>query len=444
MVHIPPHQRHRRQVNTVAPTGAGISGAKTVDGTFVGTGSTLAFDSSATPGTGGNDDGSKFTISTEKPISTSPPTSTPVSASSSPTPSSATSSSDIPIGTVIGACIGAFIGAIVIICIGVWFYRKADPKKKRRGPQRDAQGRAWNKLSEGEDTWEGKRRGMEMAQQPPRVAPDSADYQKDSMETMFKKTSPSIRTEYTIKTDFDHPPFNLNLDNHPFATYHPNLAKELANAPTEEDPRPHFMNIERAQSGHTWDGDAATAHESFLSLNSAKRVSGSMSPSLDMAIPTPPATSHGIHRWESAEVLNFEPQAAEIIQPPPPVAAPNDKTTHNPFLQRRKSEHNPFFGAHSFDNPTPSSRTPSTKGKQRELTPASKNPFADENMSHTKVDSLSSVTSNDRAIQSLLAALDATPGADSDPRHPSVQSAISAYSTADDVTGSFPLPPGAK
>ncbi|KAG7096521.1 hypothetical protein E1B28_003950 [Marasmius oreades] len=442
MVHIPQH--HRRQVDTSQPTGVGLTGAKTVD-TSVGTGSTLALDSSAPTEAAGEKGPPTWVIATSTAAFTPPPTSTADPVSSSTAPSSATSSSQIPIGTVIGACVGALIGAIVIICCGVWLYKKADPKKQRRGPQRDAQGRPWNKLDETPDTWEGKSRGMEMSQQAPRPL-DSEDHHNESIEKMFKKSSPSIRTEYTIKTDFDnHPPFNLNLDNHPFATYHPNLARELANAPVvEESPRPPFMNLERAQSGHTWDDDAGTAHDSFLSLNSAKRVSGAMSPSLDMAIPTPPATSYNIgHHWESAEVVDFDGQAAEIVQPPAPAVVPDDNFSHNPFMRtRRKSESNPFFNAQSYDG----SRTPSIKGKKRELTPptTSQNPFADENKRHVKVDSLSSVSSNDRAIQSLLAALDNTPGTSSDPRHPSVQSAISAYSaiTEDDVTGEFPLPPG--
>ncbi|KAL0562867.1 hypothetical protein V5O48_019211 [Marasmius crinis-equi] len=446
MVHIPAHRQHRRQGGLVeTPTGSGLGGVQTVQGSPTETDTTLAFDASATGRPEAGNAGPSFSLATT--LDSTTPTS---SASSTPTASaeSSATSSQIPLGTVIGACVGALAGAILIVCVGLWLFKRADPKKKkRRGPQRDAQGRppsSWNKLDD-EDTWEGKgtkARGMEMVDKSSHL-PISADYQKDSMEKMFKKSTPSIRTEYTIKTDLEHlPPFNINLDNHPFAQYHPNLAKELASAPAEPDPRPPFMNLERVQSGSQWDGDSVTVgHNSFLSLNSGKRVSGAMSPSLDMAIPTPPATSAGAsHRWESAEVLDFEGQAAEIVHPPPAVVARDGAKSNNPFLtERRKSDHNPFFGAQH------TSRTPSNKGKKREITPStateSTNPFADQNMTHVKVDSLSSVTSNDRAIQSLLAALDATPAID-DPRHPSMQSAVSAYST-EDVTGSFPLPPGA-
>ncbi|KAJ8085970.1 hypothetical protein PM082_004789 [Marasmius tenuissimus] len=448
MVHIPAHRQHRRQGGVTIPTGEGITGART-QAIETASDTTLAFDSDATGGPNAGNGLPTFSISTERPIATAPPTtsSSVVSKETSASSSSATSN-DIPMGTVIGACVGALVGAILIIWAGVWMYKKADPKKNRRGPARDAHGRtpsSWNKLDD-EDTWEGKApksRGVEMLQQP-NLPPSSTDDQNNSMEKMFKKSTPSIRTEYTIKTDLDHlPPFTLDLASHPFAQYHPNLAKELASAPVEDDPRPPFMNLERVQSGSQWGADDATVgHNSFLSLNSAKRVSGSMSPSVDMAIPTPPAMSaETSHRWESAEVLDFDGETAEIVHPPAAVIAPNDRQqSNNPFVvERRKSEHNPFFGAqHS------SPRTPSTKGKKREITPstASENPFSDVNTSHVKVDSISSVTSNDRAIQSLLAALDGGRSGDMDPRHPSMQSAISEY-TAEDVTGSFPLPPGA-
>lgn len=330
---------------------------------------------------------------------------------------------------MIGACVGALVGAIILISVGVWLYRRSDPRKKKRGPQRDANGRSgksWNQLGDDGDNWEGinKAKGLEMSEQKP---------EENTMDTMFRK-SPSVRTEYT-KTE-ELPSFNLT--SHPFAAYHPNLAKEMASTDSKPPAPPFLQQIE--SSPISWNTENV-ARDSFLSLNStSKRVSGSMSPSLDMAIPTPPINLME-HRWESAEVLNFDGQSAEIA------TAEQEMKSNNPFRGRRKSDHNPFFKAES------QFRSSSQKGKKREIVPSTttdneantENPFVN---SHVKVDSLSSVTSNDRAIQSLLAALDATPRGSSEEarlRVASMQSAQSATSmyTADemDVTDKFPLPP---
>jgi len=274
---------------------------------------------------------------------------------------------------------------------------------------------------------------------------------------MFKKSTPSV---YTAKTTSEELP-PLNFDSHPFAQYHPNLAKELAS--TEEPPVPAFMN--RTDSAAiSWDGDTIR-DSAYLSIRSNRRVSGAMSPSLGMAIPTPALTSSEPHLWESAEVHILEDQAAEVV---------NSK---NPFMnpiERRKSEHNPFFGASMPTHSAPALKV--NKGKGREITPhvpilTNKNPFADAvdeihleetptrpNFSHTAVSSVSSVSSNDRAIQSLIAALDTTPEevqARLKVAEPSLISdnADSLYTAADysseeeeedvedDVTESFPLPP---
>lgn len=218
----------------------------------------------------------------------------------------------------------------------------------------------------------------------------------------------------------------------------------------------------------------------FLSLTSpaasARNVNAAMQPSgsLEIARPTPALTSSVLHRWESAEVLHFE-QEAEIIDPshfgyPDPLSPPPE---------RRKSSNNPFFGArssmHSSHSRTPSLKSTSAvkppppamqdKGKQRAITPpspttpssASHNPFSDDiprfQPSHFAMDSTSSSASaqNERAIQSLIAALG--PGRDMTPQdvqdrlrvaslQPSFVSGASAY-TDDDVqtVSNFPLPP---
>ncbi|ESK89026.1 hypothetical protein Moror_13107 [Moniliophthora roreri MCA 2997] len=439
MVHLPARHHKRQQVDpTQAPTGDIFSGTRTLSDGSPPTGS-LILDSSANTGANGGVPTPAFSISTI----IAPPTSTaPIRETSTPTvspASSATSPNQIPLGTVIGACIGAFVGAVIVIWLGFWLYKRADPKKKQRGPQRDAQGRSgntWNKLDDEPDRWEGmnRSRGVEMSEQK------STDEHSMEKLTMFKKSTPSIRTEYTLKTE-ELPTFDLGP--HPFAQYHPNLAKEMASSSVDAPapPQPAFLNLKRVESSApSW--DAGTAHDSFLSLNSNKRVSGSMSPSVDMAIPTPPISSSEPHRWESAEVLNFDGQSAEIVHSP---TEPENLKSNNPFLhstERRKSLSNPFFNAQS------SSRSPSKKGKSRDITPSgSNNPFVDDNREvvsqHVKVESMDSVTSNDRAIQSLLAALDATIDPNERLRIASMQSASSAYTADEDVADRFPLPPGA-
>lgn len=250
--------------------------------------------------------------------------------------------------------------------------------------------------------------------------------------TMFKK-SPSVRTAYTHTTE-DPPQFDL--EPHPFSPYHPNLAKELASADVPEPVKPFAGRAEsEAVSWHS------TANESFLSLRSV-HMSGSMSPSLDMAIPTPPLTSSEPHRWESAEVVNFDGQQAEIIDP--------DKNPFTSPTERRRSFGNPFFNAQGPSVPV-RSKTPdvpriprSEKGKERAV-----DPFSDvhaEDVVHTRTSTTSSIE-NDQAIHSLIAALEGRDGI-SDPRLrvPSPEtslysSAISVYSGDGSVANSFPSPP---
>jgi hypothetical protein len=304
--------------------------------------------------------------------------------------------------------------------------------------------RDWNKLGDDDDKWE----GMHRAKGAGEIAP------MEKLE-MFKKSTPSV---YTTKTTSEELP-PLNFDSHPFSQYHPGLAKELASA--NEPPVPPHLN-KADSTAISWDGD--TVGGSYLSIRSNHRVSGAMSPSLDMAIPTPALTSSEPHRWESAEVLHLEGHTAEVVDP---------NNSKNPFvhpMERRKSEHNPFFGAS-----VPTSVPKVNKGKGREITPpqpiSTNNPFADATddiildktptrpyFSHTAVSSVSSVSSNDRAIQSLIAALDTTPEEIQERlkvAEPSIitDTADSIYTTADysseeedggedDVTESFPLPPG--
>lgn len=432
----PLNRQHKRE------PASGISeGAVTATGSATATALAVATDSpTAEAAPTLNTAGLGLSTPVETSVSTSSTSSSSPSSTSTLTSSaaSASASSSISLGTVIGACVGALAGALILILLGLWLYRRSDPSKRRRpsrAHQRDMAQRDWNKLGDDEDKWE----GMNKPKGGGEVAP------MEKLE-MFKKSTPSV---YTTKTTSEELP-PLNFDSHPFSQYHPGLAKELASA---DEP-----------SAAPYKTDSTDVGGSYLSIRSNHRVSGAMSPTVDMAIPTPALTSSELHRWESAEVLNLEGQTAEVVDP---------DDSKNPFvhyMERRKSEHNPFFGASM-----PTSVPKVNKGKGREITPpqpiSTNNPFADAtddplektptrpHFTHTAVSSVSSVSSNDRAIQSLIAALDTTPEEVQERlkvAEPSIISdaADSIYTTADysseeegddgedDVTESFPLPPG--
>ncbi|KAJ4476214.1 hypothetical protein J3R30DRAFT_3764173 [Lentinula aciculospora] len=421
---------------------SGITGALTATGATTGTVLAEATNSvsQGTPSLNGIATGAAAVSTTSSPsISTA--------AASSSSSSSSSGNSSISMSTVIGACVGALVGVLVLVLLALWLYKRTDPIKKRRPNTRAGPGLQpnWNKLGDDEDKWE----SMDKKTETIEIAP---------MEklTMFKKTTPSIRTAYTAKTE-ELPAFDFG--SHPFSQYHPNLAKELASA--DEPPVPPFTH-KTDSSAVSWDGDTIGG-ASFLSARS-KRVSGAMSPTIDIARPTPALTNSEPHRWESAEVINLEGHVAEIIDP---------QDIENPFehaIERRKSQHNPFFG--STSSSALIAKVNKGKGKAREIMPLPpipiSNPFADDGentektptrptFSHQVVGSMSSVTSNDRAIQSLIAALGTTPEevqARLKVAEPSLASdaADSIYTSAEynsededaeeDVTNSFPLPPG--
>ncbi|KAF5367469.1 hypothetical protein D9758_003781 [Tetrapyrgos nigripes] len=436
-----PSLRHRHVLRQLdndplgVPTAEGISTGALTAGTASGT--ALAFDTSAV--NNGVTQGPAATLTFSVPKTTST-TDAPSQSESDTASSSSSSSNQIPIGTVIGACVGAFIGAIILISFGIWMYRRSDAKHRRRSPTRSARkSDQWKRLGDNEDKWDGMPKTREISGGVS-VAP--ADPPAEPMEklTMFKK-SPSIRTNTTQAHTEEVLSNTYNFD-HPFAQYHPNLAQQLASTHEAEEPtvKP-FTN--RAEAVPSWDGDASM-QGSFLSLRS-NRLSGTMSPTFDMAIPTPPLTSSELHRWESAEVINFEGQSAEIVDP-------SNENSNNPFLHhteiRRKSVNNPFFGAQPDTRRASVSKGSRSRGITPGLvtTPPSDdiNPFSDDagqySKSHAGVDSMASNASNDRAIQSLLAALEVRP--EDMPRVASMQpSLLSAY-TEEDVTDAFPVPPG--
>lgn len=405
------------------------------------------------------------------------PTSTSAAPTSSdvPTTVAASSTKQISMKTVVATCVGAFAGATALIIFAFWMYRRYSRSLKQRSyasrgarngqnitDRRRSHTENWNRLEDQEDKWEKtyhapERQNSSGAEELTQVAP---------MEklTMFKKT-PSVRTAYTHKstegTDFSFPSS--------YADFDPKLAEALKSSDFDmPEPKP-FVKRQDSDPG------------SYLTMHS--RMSGAMSPTPNIAIPTPPPMFSDTHKWEQAEVVGYqihEAQSAEVVNP-----------FEDEEEERRRSHHNPFFGARDHNtltrgrsNSTSSARSRSrsrsrnrananaepvpplsvkAKGKQRmRYSTATEdttviNPFEDNNddgelprpvfMTHAAASSTSSMDNGDRerALQSLIAALDVPEDEVRDrlriaSMQPSVMSRASSIGVQD-VAAEFPLPP---
>jgi hypothetical protein len=328
----------------------------------------------------------------------------------------------------------------------VWLYRRYSKSlHKRRGPrgpvsytrnafaeQVRSRSEPWRKLEDGDDKWEGMYQTKEVDHLDS-VAP---------MEklTMFKK-SPSVRTAYTHKSEEP-----IAFDVQGFAPYHPDLAATLVSDKTTgiPVPRPFLGRVDPANP-ISWDGETL-GKDSVFSLRSNRMEGGAMSPTLNMAIPTPPATSSEPHLWQSAEVVVVDEQSTVI--------ADND----NPFGEgshRRQSFNNPFFKGQDVARSTSAGRTGFELSKEKGSL-ADDNPFSDDKelaspkpfARHVTNDSLASASNADRAMQNLIAALDLSEEEVQErlrvaSMQPSFISNASVYTNGEeeDVTQAFPLPP---
>ncbi len=381
----------------------------------------------------------------------SPPSSTP-----SPTASASTASSgsQLALGTVIAVSIGAFGGLGLLLYASWWWFSRSTSKARIRArngstadlrnargevDKRRIRGRSWNRLGDEEDTWKGGMPSPERKQSQAEI--DEKNF------PMFKKT-PSMRTVRTAKEleahGFDLPPFD-------FTNYHPKLAEELS----LQEPQKPFS---RQESGISWDGETV-GDDSFISLRSGGVDSGTMSPTIELAKMTSPATHNAIHTWHSAEVVTVD----EVDEPPYSTA-------------------NPFFNAQEISRATSKrnrSRSNSRSGRSRATSVSSRtshapshvtNPFADSEevaiptfRAHVQSDSIGSTSSggngfaSEHAMKSLIAALDLTQEeVEERLRVASMQpSTISRYSGISHITGmteeedlstlstlrTFPIPP---
>ncbi|KAH9481450.1 hypothetical protein JR316_0005976 [Psilocybe cubensis] len=389
--------------------------------------------------------------STSEPVPTAADAS---SGDSSPSSLSASAKPTIAMGTVIGSCVGAFVGASLLILIALWYYKRYSKSLKARvnargplshsrnlnaGEQRRSRLEPWNKLEDSDDKWEDMYQTKEM-KETEQVAP---------MEklTMFKKT-PSVRTAYTHKS--------TNIASFDFPQTYSDIGATQAQATPMPVPRPFLDRIDvNPEMTSSW--ETQTGNGSYLSVHS-QADGGRMSPTTAMAIPTPHPVASEAHKWESAEVVHYTD------------AAPIADAASDPEANNRRSIHNPFFNAQDTDF-QPRSRSNSvvksakSKGKEKmrysnvsTVSAAhSVNPFEDINtelpprptfVQHAATASSSSTESKERALQSLIAALDVSEDEVRDrlriaSMQPSVisQTSTAGYDEEADVTKEFPLPP---
>jgi len=290
----------------------------------------------------------------------------------------------------------------------------------------------WNKLGEKEvDVWEGmvpSPATRDVITFPPPTANPPTRGSEDKLGTMFK-SSTSLHSKETSSDGHDLG--DALAESAQFAKYHPHLAEELA-----KTVMPMRATMARQDTGPpiSWDGETIREDEAFVSLHSARidsshlsSASEAISPTIVRPKNTPTATSSEPHRWESAEVMHYYTSDHA-----------DENEAKNPFSdaesESRKSLNNPFFNA----------RDQLTMKKPS-------NPFADHPkrpFTHAPQDSntsMTSISSTDRAMQSLIAALDVTPEEIHErlrvaSMQPSIQSNNSTMED-DASVAEFPLPP---
>lgn len=303
------------------------------------------------------------------------PSGTPVvttSASITPPPAEPTASSEantvgasgknISLSTVVGSCVAAFVGAALLIAIGFYFYRRYSASLKEKGRRRplprsafsDNRGaggegrnsKTWDRLDSGEfeeDKWEGKESSPSAhnAAATSRKTPDHLTVPPLEKMDMFKK-SPSASSHHGSGSDDQHGGA-FEMQHHPYGQANSSNPPKMPEARDLLGREPQNA-LGQIDSGPPISWASSPSQTSFLSA--ARIESGAMSPTLAMAIPTPPATRSQPHRWESAEVVNLpEAQSAEYV----------DDNTGS-----RTSLHNPFFSGGGGDYYSPPKRARST------------------------------------------------------------------------------------
>jgi hypothetical protein len=254
------------------------------------------------------------------------------------------------------------------------------------------------------------------------------------------------------------------LSNHPFSQYHPKIAEELAEAPTRQ-----FLGRVDVGPPLSWHDDVASGvpvtEDALLTVKSSRMTTKTMSLTRAMAIPTPQIVSASSepHKWESAQVMDYDEEMASSM-------GGNHKVAPVEYVRASTSSgsnsNRSYQGKQRIQH---AQSNPSSQGSQRVQNerrvqnpePAQDNeraqdPFSDKfatgktrlpvlHIASSSQSSTNTLCSNERALKSLMAALDATPEEVQERLRvaslsPSIISA-SSYNEEDDVTSEFPLPP---
>lgn len=329
--------------------------------------------------------------------------------------------------------------------MALWWYKRSGQNIKRSDgrlhPSRNARRKRdrpdpWNRLEEKEvDVWEGmvpspSTKGVIFPSTTEFTLPAKSTPQgsTDKLGTMFKK-SPSLHSTEKDSSESNGAAYFAQTlaQSAEFAKYHPHLAEELAKTVT---PMRANMTRQSANGPISWDGETIREDDTFVSLRSQHfnphlvNTTEALSPPLVKVINTPAATTSQPHYWESAEVMHYDEADLADIQ-----------HVQNPFadiqLETRTNTNNPFFNAQGQVE-VPRRRSP--------------NPFSDSarvsrNITGSTPEPLDSAYDADRALQSLIAALNVPPKAE---RIASMQSThASVISTASDYASivDFPIPP---
>jgi len=280
--------------------------------------------------------------------------------------------------------------------------RDGGSEAQRRSSRQDP----WNKLDDGDDRWD---------DHSPREGGDHV--QPMEKLTMFKKSTPSVRTAYTTAHLDD-----TQLDFAPsFAQFDPKLAEGLASVHSTSgtetpEPRPFLARVD-VNPVISWDSEAA-GKDTYLTARS-RMSGGAVSPHLNMAIPTPAAIPSQEHLYYS------EGQSAEIHNP-----ADDGPRRNNPFFNAIEDEEVPVRSAKS-------------KGKEKmRYSDSESRPLPSQPMSVTVQQP---EEDKDRSMQSLMAALDLPPDSQN-PRVASMQPSLLSRTSqlTEDMTNDFPLPPGSQ
>jgi hypothetical protein len=239
--------------------------------------------------------------------------------------------------------------------------------------------RPWSKLEDDEDKWANTNQTKEVDHVVP-------------MEklTMFKRAA-SVRTAYTQKSVDDH---TLTYPQS-FAPFDVNLVRTLS---------ADFTIVPQSQSS-----DVAVSINAPKLSPSTTNFGEPLSSSINMAIPTPEATVLQLHKWESAEVVQYEGQYAEGAE-----SYAQDKEV--------KSLHNPFFGSQEYNrtrpDPPSNEKSPNAKVKERIIQDSisasllSSDPFEalvtqlPIPLVHRPTDLLTYPQGKTRALQTLMGALE--------------------------------------